>query len=131
MKHTKRIITLTLVVILVLAFTGIANAASISITSANSSISNLGGSVRINSYTGTSPTATKIKHYMVLQRYNGGWQTYSSSTRYGYNTNSFLSSTTKSVASGYNYRLVTYHTVYSGTTIVATRTTYSSQIYIS
>ena len=126
----KKILILTLVTILILSFTGIASAASVIIDRSSSSISNIGGQARISSYTDCNTTATRIRHYMILQRYNGSWQTYSSSTYNKYNTYDFTSTTYKSVASGYNYRLVTYHYAYDGEQVVDFKISTSSSVYI-
>jgi len=132
MKNTKKIVTLTLALVLVLAFTGIANASSIVIYADSSTIINNGGDqVRIYSSTQTNIPATKIKHYMVLQRYNGGWETYSTSTYYRYDSSNFYSSTYKSVSPGYTYRLIAYHTAYDGIFIVDYKISVSSSIYMS
>ncbi len=123
----KRIITITLVTLLVLSIVGFASASGISITGYSSSTTRIGsGQASLSAYTSTNENANSIRHTMQLQRFSGGsWSNYSSSvTRYGYGIKSFSSYSSKSVSSGYYYRTVTTHvaTPYSGSSV----TRYSS-----
>ena len=117
----KRIITITLVTLLVLSIAGFASASGISITSKSSSISKTGSSsVYISANTVTSTTASRITNVITLERLVGGsWTYYSSYSSYGTNRSTFSNGTSKSVISGYYYRVKTTHYAfpYSGASV--------------
>jgi hypothetical protein len=127
----KKILTATFAILLVLAFTTVALADGLTITSASNSISKSGTTVTMGQITNTYPTATKIKHVKYLQRYSGGWSTYTTITSYSYSTSSFSNPISRSVPGGYSYRVVTYHYAYEGTTLVDTEVRTSGSVYVS
>ncbi len=127
----KKVLSLTLVTILLLAFASTAYAAGLYISSASNGISKSGTTVYMSQYTHTNTTATKITHVKYLQRLVGGsWSTYTTRTSYSYSTSTFSDSKSASVASGYSYRIVTYHYAYEGTTLVDTEVRTSGSVYV-
>ncbi len=127
----KKILTATFAILLVFAFTTVALADGLIITAASNSISNSGTTITMGQYTSTNQAATKIKHVKYLQRYSGGWSTYTTITSYSYGTSSFSNPISRSVARGYYYRVVTYHYAYEGTTLVDSESRVSSSVYVS
>ncbi len=127
----KKIFSLTLTAVLLLAFATSVYASGLYITSASNGISKSGTSVYASQYTQTNQTATKIKHVKCIQRYSGGsWSTYTTRTTYSYNTSSKSDGSYVSVPSGYSYRVVTYHYAYEGTTMVNSTIKASGSVYI-
>ena len=128
----KKILTATFAILLVLAFTTVALADGLTITSASNSISSSGTTVTMGQTTYTNQTATRIRHVKYLQRYSGGsWSTYTTITTNAYSTSYYSDSAARTVPSGYSYRVVTYHYAYEGTTIVDTEVRTSGSVYVS
>ncbi len=128
----KKILSLTLTALLLLAFASSAYAAGLYITSASNGISKSGTTVTASQYTSTNTTASTIKHVKYIQRYSGGsWSTYTTRTSYSYNTSSKSDSSAVSVPGGYSYRVVTYHYAYEGSTLVSSTSRTSGSVYVS
>lgn len=126
----KKILSLTLVTLLLLSLATVAYASGLYISSASNGISKSGTTVYASQYTRTNQTATKIKHIKYIQRYNGGWSTYTTRTTYSYNTSVKSDSSSVSVPSGYSYRVVTYHYAYEGSSLVDTEIRTSGSVYV-
>lgn len=99
---------------------------------ASNQISNAGGG-RVNCFsnTRTNGVADQISVSYQIQRWNGSsWTSFTSGSSTGYNTANYSGGISRSVTSGYYYRLVTYHYSYIGGSLVGSASVTSTSIYI-
>lgn len=108
---------------------GIISPMYVVISSASCSLNiSASGTVNMFAMISCAPTVNKIRMVQYLQRYDGGWQTVDSWSQYYY-SNSADWSQSRSVTSGYTYRLYVYFYVYNGTLMLESTTRNSSDTY--